>query len=101
MRASTPLGGGECRAPLLEECPQHQGPKGDTGVTPGPCGAVGEGTRSGPSVGRDPGRWRRLSSTETRSHKGMDMRMKRLMSSRFQNAKEHLNWRCELKVMKI
>ena len=42
MRASTPFGGGECRAPLHEECPQHHGHKGDPGVTPGTCGAVGE-----------------------------------------------------------
>ena len=36
-------GGGEtplsavrpCRAPFLEECPQHHGHKGDPGVTPG------------------------------------------------------------------
>jgi len=42
MRASTPFGGGECRAPLHEECPKHHGHKGDPGVTPGTCGAVGE-----------------------------------------------------------
>ena len=42
MRASTPFGGGECRAPLFEECPQHHGHKGDPGVTPGTCGAIGE-----------------------------------------------------------
>ena len=42
MRASTPFGRGECRAPLLEECPQHHGHKGDPGVTPETCGAIGE-----------------------------------------------------------
>ena len=42
MRASTPFGGGECRAPLLEECPQHHGHKRDPGVTPGTCGVIGE-----------------------------------------------------------
>ena len=31
-----------CRAPLHEECPQHHGYKGDPGVTPGLCGAIGE-----------------------------------------------------------
>jgi hypothetical protein len=33
---------GECRAPLHEECPQHYGHKGDPGVTPGTCDAIGE-----------------------------------------------------------
>ena len=32
----------KCRAPLLEECPQHHGHKGDPGVTPGTCGTIGE-----------------------------------------------------------
>src|SRR6202022_1668765 len=31
-----------CRAPLHEECPKHNGHKGDPGVTHGTCGAVGE-----------------------------------------------------------
>jgi hypothetical protein len=31
-----------CRAPLHEECPKHHGHKGDLGVTPGTCGAIGE-----------------------------------------------------------
>ena len=31
-----------CRAPLLEECPQHHGHKADPGVTPGTCGTIGE-----------------------------------------------------------
>ena len=31
-----------CRIPLLEECPQHHGHKGNPGVTPGTCGAIGE-----------------------------------------------------------
>src|ERR1700738_2236889 len=31
-----------CRAPLHEECPKHHGHKGDPGVTPGTCGAVGK-----------------------------------------------------------
>ena len=42
MRAFTPFGGGECRAPLYEECAKHHGHKGDPGVTPGTCGTVGE-----------------------------------------------------------
>ena len=42
MRASTPFGGGKYRTPLLEECPQHHGHKGDPGVTLGTCGAIGE-----------------------------------------------------------
>ena len=44
-----------CSAPLLNECPQHQGPKGDTGVTPGPSGAVGEVTQVGLVWVRTPG----------------------------------------------
>ena len=31
-----------CGAPLLEECPQHHGHKGDPGVMPGTCGTIGE-----------------------------------------------------------
>ena len=31
-----------CRTPLHEECPQHHGHKGDPGVTPRTCGAIGE-----------------------------------------------------------
>ena len=31
-----------CRATLHEECPQRHGHKGDPGVIPGTCGAVGE-----------------------------------------------------------
>ena len=31
-----------CRAPLHKECLKHHGHKGDPGVTPGTCGAVGE-----------------------------------------------------------
>ena len=31
-----------CRAPLLEECLQHHGHKGDPGVTLGTCGTIGE-----------------------------------------------------------
>ena len=34
--------GPDCRAPLLEECTQHHGHKGDPGVTPGTCGIIGE-----------------------------------------------------------
>jgi hypothetical protein len=34
--------GGGCRAPLHEECLQHYGHKGDPGVTPGTCDAIGE-----------------------------------------------------------
>ena len=44
-----------CRASLLDECPQYQGPKGDTGVMPGPCGAVGEVTQVGLVWMRTPG----------------------------------------------
>ena len=42
MRASTPIGGGECHTPFHEECPQHHGHKGDPRVTPGTCDAIGE-----------------------------------------------------------
>ena len=31
-----------CHAPLLEECLQYHGHKGDPGVTPGTCGAIDE-----------------------------------------------------------
>ena len=31
-----------CRAPLLQDCPQHHGHKGDPGVTPKTCGAIDE-----------------------------------------------------------
>ena len=31
-----------CCAPLHKDCPNHHGHKGDFGVTPGTCGAVGE-----------------------------------------------------------
>ena len=57
-----------CRAPLLEECPQHHGHKGDPGVTPGTCGAIGERAQVILVWVRAPGRWERLPPTETRSH---------------------------------
>ena len=31
-----------CCAPLHKECPKYHGPKGDPGVTPRTCGAVGD-----------------------------------------------------------
>ena len=31
-----------CRTPLHEECPRHHGHKGDPGVTPRTCNAIGE-----------------------------------------------------------
>ena len=31
-----------CGAPLLKECPQHHGYKGDPEVTPETCGTIGE-----------------------------------------------------------
>ena len=68
MRASTPFGGGECRAPLVEECPQHHGHKGDPGVTLGTCGAIGERTQVILVWVRAPRRWERLPPMETRSH---------------------------------
>ena len=61
---------GECRAPLLEECPQHHGHKGDPGVTPGTCGAIGERAQVILVWVRAPGRWERLPPTETKSHEG-------------------------------
>ena len=60
MRASTPFGGGECRAPLPKECPQHHGHKGDPGMTPGTCGAIGERAQVILVWVRAPGRWERL-----------------------------------------
>ena len=59
-----------CRAPLLEECPQHHGHKGDPGVTPGTCGAIGERAQVILVWVRAPGRWERLPPTETTSHEG-------------------------------
>ena len=59
-----------CRAPLLEECLQHHGHKGDPGVTPGTCGAIGERAQVILVWVRAPGRWERLPPTETRSHEG-------------------------------
>ena len=61
---------GNCRAPLLKECPQHHGHKGDPGVTPGTCGAIGERAQVILVWVRAPGRWERLPPTETRSHEG-------------------------------
>ena len=58
-----------CRAPLLEECPQHHGHKGDPGVTPGTCGAIGERAQVILVWVRAPGRWECLPPMETRSHK--------------------------------
>ena len=59
-----------CCAPLLEECPQHHGHKGDPGVTPGTCGTIGERAQVILVWVRAPGRWERLPPTETRSHEG-------------------------------
>ena len=74
MRASTPFRGGECRAPLLEECPQHHGHKGDPGVTPGTCGAIGERTQVILVWVRAP------SPMETRSHEGKALSIGWLMA---------------------
>ena len=60
----------DCRAPLLEECPQHHGHKGDPGVTPGTCGAIGERAQVILVWVMAPGRWERLPPTETTSHEG-------------------------------
>ena len=60
----------KCRAPLLEECPQHHGHKGDPGVTPGTCGAIGERAQVILVWVRSSGRWERLPPMETRSHDG-------------------------------
>ena len=59
-----------CCAPLLEECPQHRGHKGDPGVTPGTCGTIGERAQVILVWVRALGRWERLPPTETRSHEG-------------------------------
>ena len=61
---------GTCRAPLLEEGPQHHGHKGDPGVTPGTCGAIGERAQVILVWVRAPGHSERLPPTETRSHEG-------------------------------
>ena len=57
-----------CRTPLLEECLQHHGHKGDPGVTPGTCGAIGERAQVILVWVRAPGRWEHLPPTETTSH---------------------------------
>ena len=59
-----------CRTPLLEECLQHHGHKGDPGVTLGTCGAIGERAQVILVWVRAPGRWERLPPTEIRSHEG-------------------------------
>ena len=65
-----PVAHHRCRAPLLEECPQHHGHKGDPEVTPGTCGAIGEKAQVILVWVRAPGSWERLPPTETRSHEG-------------------------------
>ena len=67
---ATSIGFHSCRAPLHKECPKPHGHKGDPGVTPGTCGAIGERAQSDPSVGEGLERWERLPPTEIRSHKG-------------------------------
>ena len=59
-----------CRTTLLEECPQHHGHKGDPGVTPGTCSAIGERAQVILVKVRAPGHWEHLSLTGTRSHEG-------------------------------
>ena len=59
-----------CRAPLLEECLQHHGHKGDLGVMPGTCGTIGERAQVILVWVRAPGCWKRLPPTDTRSHEG-------------------------------
>ena len=59
-----------CRAPLLEECPQHHGHKGNPGVTPETCGAIGERAQVILVWVRAPRRWERLSPMKTKSHEG-------------------------------
>ena len=69
-----------CRAPLLEECPQHHGHKGDPGVTPGTCGAIGERTQVILVWVRAPKHWERLPPMETRSHEGKALSIGWLMA---------------------
>ena len=76
MRSSINL----CRAPFLEECPQHHGHKGDPGVTPGTCGAIGERTQVILVWVRAPRRWERLLPMETRSHEGKALSIGWLMA---------------------
>ena len=59
-----------CCAPLLDECLQHHGHKGDPGVTPGTCGTIGERAQVILVWVRALGRWERLPPTETTSHEG-------------------------------
>ena len=56
------------RTPLLKECLQHHGHKGDPGVMSGIYCAIGERAQVILVWVRAPGRWERLPSTETRNH---------------------------------
>ena len=70
MSASIPLGGGECRAPLLEECRQYHGHREDAEVTPETCGAIGERAQVILVWVRAPVHWERLPPVEARSYEG-------------------------------
>ena len=59
-----------CCTPLLKECMQHHGHKGDPGVTSGTCGTIGEKAQVILVWVRAPERWERLPPSETRSHEG-------------------------------
>ena len=54
---------------LSKGMPEMPWAQGGPGVTPGTCGAGGEGP-SDPTVGEGPGCWERLPPTETRGHEG-------------------------------
>ena len=58
------------RIPLLEECPQHHGHKGNPELTPGTCGAIGERTQVILVWMRALRLWESLPPTMIRSHKG-------------------------------
>ena len=57
-----------CGAPLLKKCLQHHGHKGDPGVTPETCGAIGVRAQVILVWVRAPECWERLPPTETRTH---------------------------------
>ena len=59
-----------CCAPLFKECSQHHRHKGDPGVTPGTCGAIGERAQVILVWVKAPWLQERLPPMEIKSHKG-------------------------------
>ena len=63
-------GKGLCHTPFLEECPQYNGHKRDSGVTPKTCGAINERAQVILVWMKALGRWEHLPPTGTRNHEG-------------------------------